>query len=64
MQDIKLPAEIVKRVERRWEQALARQAGAWSEQRRKPTGASLSLSVNGRVIPVAFRRNRPSLNPA
>jgi hypothetical protein len=62
MQDIKLPTEIVKRVERRWEQALARQAGAWSEQRRKPTGAS--LSVNGRVIPVAFRRNRPSLNPA
>ena len=63
MQDINLPTDIVKRVERRWARALTREATAWSQQRR-PTGTRSALSVNGRIVPVEFRRNRPSLAEA
>jgi hypothetical protein len=64
MEDIRLPRQVIDRLENRWASRLQQDARAWSSDKARPF-QSRHVQTNGaRIIPVTVKRARRTAEAA
>ena len=63
MEDIKLPRQVIDRLENRWASRLQQAATAWSSDKAKPFESCHGQTGGGRIIPVTVKHARRAADP-